>query len=291
LKYTPKDIPEGINASREHPLRELGILLGGLIGLIALVYVVLGFVANYYAERMSPEMEKKVAEIMGVPLSQVLWQTNEIDKEIQKIADEMSAHLPRRNYSYQVHLMCNPQINAFAFPGGKIILLRGLVEAVKSKNELAMIIGHEIGHFQHRDHLRGLGRSLVLVVALSFISSVTEGAAGSFVDFTGNFVSQKFSQAQESAADEMGAELLNKTYGQVGGMEDFFVHLMTEPLAKKGTRHPGKIRSWFLSHPHPEVRIEKLQNLAEEKQWRRGPKAPLPKLDLAKACEPIKKKK
>ena len=46
-------------------------------------------------------------------------------------------------------------MNAVALPGGNIVVFAGLLKEIKSENELAMILGHELGHFAHRDHLRG----------------------------------------------------------------------------------------------------------------------------------------
>lgn len=289
MKLTPKIIPEGINRSNDHPLKELGILLGGLLAILVALYLVVGWLTGYYVRNMSAEMEARIGVFLGNTISGVVDKRTKVDVELQKIVSRLSSHVKQRGYDYQVRVSCNKSVNAIALPGGTILVFRGLLEKVKSENELAMIFGHEIGHFQNRDHLRGLGRGLVMMVALSALGSSGKFLS-SFLNLTTNTVEMRFSQAQESSADRFGAELLEKEYGHIGGVDHFFDRLKDLPITPGGKKHPGKIRSWFISHPHPENRVAMLEELETEHGWERGSLRPMPDLNLAELCAPKKAK-
>lgn len=88
-----------------------------------------------------------------------------------------------------------------------------------------MILGHELGHFANRDHLRSLGKTLAIRVAIASIF----GDSGTLANIVGvlieNISNTSYSQSQEYQADEFGLILLNKTYGYVTGATDFFKNL------------------------------------------------------------------
>ncbi len=257
---------------------ELFTLLGGLLLAIGIIYLVVGLLADYFVERLSPKAEARITSLIGKPFQAAISTKTDEEKKLQEIVDRLGSHFEEQSYAYDLHIFCTPDVDALALPGGIILIFKGLLDQVKSENELAMILGHEIGHFQNRDHLRGLGRGLVLVTVLSGLGS-TGQALGSMLNLTTHTLTQRFSQEQETAADGIGAELLAKEYGHVGGFQDFFVRLMDVPLGPSGKEHPGKLRSWFSSHPHPETRIESLKELKAEQGWTEEKLLPLPKLE------------
>ena len=108
------------------------------------------------------------------------------------------------------------RLNAFALPGGDLILTTGILNAVTSENELAFILGHELGHVEHRDHLRALGRGLVLMT-LSALLLDTESGPGTALGSMTRLTELSFSRRQETLADEAGQDALFALYGHVNG--------------------------------------------------------------------------
>jgi Zn-dependent protease with chaperone function len=145
-------------------------------------------------------------------------------------------------------------------PGNNIIITTALIEGLESENELAFVLAHELGHFANRDHLRGLGRGLVLLT----ISTILFGADSSVSQVLENSlqnVEMKFSQNQEKKADLFALRLLNERYGHVGGAIDFF-----EKLKKK--EKGGRFLYFFATHPHSLERIRYLkQEIAARGYW------------------------
>jgi len=259
MKFIPRNARDDVNVSREHPLVEAGTLVVGiglifvavLIFLIFLVEAVLYFVP-----------EEKEIEMFGSWLPGDLVTVAHDDprlETLEQVVFRLSRHWPESKYTFRIEIDDSPQLNALAFPGGLIIVTAGLLDEVESENELAFIIGHEIGHFKNRDHIRGLGRGVVLGILFTAISSSDGGATlgASIADLT----LRGFSRRQESAADQFGLELIHQEYGHVADAWRFFERI------EEGDESFIDLVSYLSTHPPPKNRIEDLIESAGKNGW------------------------
>jgi len=264
MKFTPKLPDDSVNVSKTHPLVELFWLLGGLVLACEIVFALLGLAADWAAAKIPINMENWLGD---QALSQFPSQENpELKLRLQDLLDKVPSDSPLRQYHFRVFLSSNEEVNALAFPGGNIVVYSGLLKEIESENELSMILGHELGHFAHRDHLRALGRGLGLAVASALLFG-QDSTTSRLVSNTLLSFQVAYSKAQEAAADRFGLELLNRRYGHAGGGTDFFVR-----MAKKTG---GRLPYLLASHPHPQVRIEKLHALIDEHGYQVGATLPL----------------
>lgn len=257
MKFTPKELNDNVNVSKTHPLTELLWLVGGMVFLVAMLFVVLGFSADLVATRIPISYENKLAQVftpqMGQQPNPALKQR--LDRLLQALPEDSALH----EYDFSIALVPTDDINAVAMPGGRILVFQGLIDSVQSENELAMILAHELGHFAHRDHLRGLGRGLgvALVAVLAF------GENSGLSNIVTNLVlpfQASYSRSQETAADQFALDLLNARYGHVGGSTAFF-----ERLIKEKDSYPPKM---LASHPHPLERISALKQQIQKQSYR-----------------------
>ncbi|MFH1983103.1 MAG: M48 family metallopeptidase [Pseudomonadota bacterium] len=263
MEYAPKDISDASNpnVTSTHPLKELAVLLAGVLGCILGVYVILGIAVDWVVPRISMQTEEKLAAIF-IPSGDGTPNRSETVRKLQTLADDIQlrcAHLP---YEITVDIADSPMINAMALPGGRIMVTSGLLDKIESENELAFVLGHEMGHYANRDHLRGFGRALILMV----VSTALFGADSSVSSFIGsavNVTEMNFSRSQENLADEFGLGTLHCAYGHVTGATDFFEKIPTE-------NDPGKFGHYFASHPENEKRIAHLNDLGKEKNYAAG---------------------
>ena len=152
---------------------------------------------------------------------------------------------------YDLVLMEQTAPNAFAIPGGAIGVTSGLLEALSEDIEIAFVIGHELGHFKHRDHLEGLGRSAGFRLIMALLFDIGAGSE-TFSDVTGFVLERRYSQNRERDADRFALELVHEVYGSVDGTDRLFKLLLGK----------GSIPKWaymFSTHPSPESRIADLQ--------------------------------
>jgi beta-barrel assembly-enhancing protease len=148
------------------------------------------------------------------------------------------------------------------------VVFSGLLDEVKSENGLAFVLAHELAHITHRDHLRGLGRGLVLfgvsAVLLGSDAGLTEVLAP-----VGHLGAATYSRSREEAADATALNTLNCLYGHVGGATEFFESMKGEPSALTELSH------YAASHPSMQSRIDTLNATIRASGLQVGPVTPL----------------
>lgn len=266
MKFTPRQIETNVNVTPTHPLKELAVLLGGLVGIIVAVYFLLGVLVDVIVPRISHETEVKLASLF-IGMVKESEDTADKTRTVQTLADQLQARCVKLPYDFRVHVRDAATINAMAMPGGHIVIFTGLLEKVKSENELSFILSHEMGHYAHRDHLRGFGRAVVLMTAAASLFGADSGVSR-IVGQALNLTEMSFSRDQETWADEFALESVNCSYGHVAGVTDFFRNIPKE-------QDPGIFGHYFASHPENQRRIDHLESRVRLSGFRRGEKKPL----------------
>jgi len=242
----------------------LGIFAGFTIGIIWLI----GWIASSIVWLIPPSVEQQLGLVI-VPIYESQTKPSAAQNTLNELLDRLEAQLPpqqRQNRDYQVLYIPEDTVNALAIPGDRIIIYAGLVKQAQSENELMMVLGHELGHFANRDHLRSLGRAVIVQIAIAyFIGDV--GTIGSIaVSGVESLSNAQFSQSQESQADEVGLTLLQQTYGHVAGATDFFERMSKQVLDI----------DFLATHPAPDRRVKQLQQLIKQRNYKVDQKLPLP---------------
>jgi Zn-dependent protease with chaperone function len=281
VKFDPSLPQDGINVSRTHPLREALLLVLGVIAVAAAIAATLAVVVDFAAPRIPVGLEARL--FSG-------WIGGEVESDEQvapreqalaTLLDRMARHWPENPYAFRLAIWEAPEANAVALPGGLIAVTTGLLANVTSENELAFVLGHELGHFRNRDHLRGLGRGLafsLVLVALGFSGS---GSAVQLATIAGQFTQRGFDREQENQADRFGLALVTAEYGHAAGAIDLFGH-----LAEPDDALVGELSSYLSTHPVHADRIDDLRATARAAGWSlRGERRPLPEA-LVSAAEP-----
>ena len=255
MRFEPREAAEAVNYSKENPIREAVILLAGLALVGGVTFFSFGWVAEFAIARTPPSWE---ARLFGA-----FWDEadGEDDSGVQRLVDRLQRHWPDNPYAIRVQVADSPDVNAFALPGGLVMVTRGLLDQVESENELAFVLGHELGHFRHRDHLRIVGRELASQLAVSVVT----GAVGASVDslqMLRTVATRSFGRAQESEADRFALELVFREYGHLGGATDFF-----ERLPDSGSALAREAARFLSTHPVSEDRVEELAEFGRERGW------------------------
>ena len=212
MRFVAKQPREGINVSDTHPLVEAGTLVAGLTAIFVIIALVIVFMIEVALFFVSAEDE---AKLFGDWLPEDLVTVAPDDDrliETQLLVDRLAQHWPDSPYTFRVEIDDSDIPNAMALPGGLIIVSRGLLDQVESENELAFVLGHELGHFKNRDHLRALGRGIVLSI---FFAVVTDGDVAGIGIKVADITLRGFSRRQETKADEFGLAVVNSEYGHV----------------------------------------------------------------------------
>lgn len=260
MSFDPSLPTEGINVSPTHPLREALVLVLGAIAIAIATVASIGVIVDFAAPRISPE-------------SEIRWFSDWFDAGPQPVAsqprvealhevlDRIGSHWSDNAYSFRVQIWDESEPNALALPGGTIAVTTGLLDAVTSENELAFVLGHEIGHFHNRDHLRGLGREIGFSLVLFAIGiGGGGGGAAQLAAVAGQLTQRGFNRGQESAADEFGLRLVVAEYGHTAGATDLFEHL-------RGAGGASALAGYLSTHPLHSDRVDRLQSAARTAGW------------------------
>lgn len=276
MKFTPRELSGNVNVSSSHPLAELAWLVGGLMTLLIAVYLAFWLASELLAPRVPVAVEVWAGQ-------QLLKQTHHtVNPALQQRLEDLLATLPPDSplhlYDFSVSVLETPEINAMALPGGHIVVFSGLLQEIRSENELAMVLGHELGHYARRDHLRGMGRGLGMTLLMATLFGPDSRAAGLASRFL-SITEMRYSQHQEATADAFGLQLLNARYGHAGGASEFFSRL--------AERAGGRFSYLLASHPHPRDRIASLQQQMAAAGYRVGETVPLQGADLLTEGAPL----
>ncbi|AWH51688.1 peptidase [Stenotrophomonas sp. ESTM1D_MKCIP4_1] len=181
---------------------------------------------------------------------------------VQCVVNALVAQLPPqyRGVRWETAVFVDKEPNAFALPGGKVGVNTGIFTVAKNQDQLAAVIGHEIGHVIARHHeeriTKQMGAQTGLAIA-SVIAGVYGGDAGaSMVNQYGGAGAQAIillpgSRTQETEADQIGQRLM----ADAGFNPEQAVGLWQNMMAASGSRSP----QWLSTHPDPANRIRELQ--------------------------------
>lgn len=181
---------------------------------------------------------------------------------VQCVVNALIAQLPPqyRGVRWETAVFVDKEPNAFALPGGKVGVNTGIFTVARNQDQLAAVIGHEIGHVISRHHeeriTKQMGASGLLQVASVLAGAAYgEGAANTVNQLGGMGAQTMFllpgSRTQESEADVVGQRLM----AQAGFDPAQAVNLWQNMMAASGNRSP----QWLSTHPDPANRIRELQ--------------------------------
>src|SRR3970282_153177 len=134
------------------------------------------------------------------------------EESIQSVGMRIARVSHRPNLAYRYRVLNSSVPNAFALPGGFIVINRGLLVGLKSEAELAAVLGHRTGHVNAKHSLAGYQRALASNVLLAGVSIATGGSTGlmELSGITASLVNNGFSREQEREADWLGVDSMGR---------------------------------------------------------------------------------
>ncbi len=255
MRYVSRKPRDDVNVSPEHPLVEAATLAVGVGVATAVVVLLLVVFVDVVLHFVPPSAEVR---LFGD------WQPDDLvrldgdDPREAAVADllaRVAARWPDTDYRFRAVVNVSDEPNALAMPGGLIVVTTGLLDDVESENELAFVLGHELGHFRNRDHIRGLGRGVVLTIALAAVSGKSGGVTPGMT--VADVTLRSVGRRQEIDADAFGLALVDAEFGHVNGADDFF------------RRHGESAGGWFATHPAAADRVSRLGEAADSRGYDR----------------------
>lgn len=200
-------------------------------------------VVAWTASHLSMENERRLGQgvMDGIKRQGKLVDQGKALDAIREVGGKLTAG---SRYKYEWHLVDDPSINAFAVPGGFVVVHTGLVNSAGSAEELAGVLAHEVQHVEQRHALQALLYQLGWAALLTVVLGDPSAATTIVLLQVGNL---KFSRDLEAQADALGIETLRKAGIPPEGMAQFF-----RKMQETGGGAPP---AWLSTHPDTADRV------------------------------------
>ncbi len=228
-------------------------ILAGLVLLVAIGWWQSEAITMWMANRVSMETEVGIGNhaLAQLETEHVLTQEGAAAKAIADIGARLTKG---SRYQYRWYVSDDREVNAYALPGGIVVVNAGMIEKADSAEELAGVLAHEVQHIEHRHTLQQMihtaGWAAVLAVALGDVSAIT----AIVIHQLGNL---RNSRKLESQADVEGLKALARAGIPLAGMASLFRKLQAEQ-----ERRGGEGAALLSSHPATAERIADLEQLS-----------------------------
>jgi Zn-dependent protease with chaperone function len=266
MKFVQRDLGSAAEASsgggRTGWWREVLMLGSALLALTLGLWFGVGWIVEWTLPLISVETERKwFATFTPAPAGQHADLSAPLAARLERAQAALTrlqadSSVPR--FEYRLFVLPDREPNAFAFPGGSIGITSGLLELLEEDDAaMAFVLGHELGHFAHRDQLRGIGRALGRSLAWAIIFG--DGGGGLLNTHLTNLLELRHSRSQEREADYYGLELVHRVYGTTRGTDRLFMWL------ERRERSPAWMQM-LRTHPQPAGRLADLRAYASRLQ-------------------------
>ena len=192
----------------------------------------------------------------------------ELQDYVQSVGDSLAKKSHRPNLIYRFTVLDSPDVNAFALPGGYIFVFRGLMAYLSSEEELAAVLGHELGHVTARHSVQQISQSQLFDVLTTVVGRQSSSNIYNITNLAKSAFLAGYGRKLELQADELGAEYLVKDgYSSAGMLETLSVLKDQEIYSKEKSKRRGQQQTYhgvFSSHPSNDKRFQEVITKAQK---------------------------
>ena len=237
-------------------VRSLLIFLGIVTVLVTTYFLIVPWLSEKLASTISVNTEEQLGNAVYDALDLSDQQDKEATVVLNEFFQEMKVQTP---YTIQITVVNSDVVNAFALPGGNIVVYSALLKQLNTYPELAALLSHEFTHVNNKHSTKSIFRQLGSSVFLSLLFGQFGNVTSVMVDQADRFKSLKYSRGLEKEADLNGLSMLRERQIDPEGFVGLFMHL------EKAASESG-IPEFLASHPDIDKRIAYIREAS--KNWK-----------------------
>ena len=176
---------------------------------------------------------------------------------VREIVSKLKPHAAIPSMEFNVRVVENDDVNAFALPGGEIVVFTGLIKAAKTPEQIAGVLAHEMSHATLRHGLQSVSQSMGIIAAIQLLVGDVGGLVALGAGIAKHSILTSYSRGSETEADLEGARMLHEAKIDPDAMADFFAL-----LKEKAGDLPDAV-AWISTHPQHETRVQNIKNHKE----------------------------
>ncbi len=246
--------------------RNIKITAGFIVGCIVVAVLATASVrlmVRVLVSRIPPKFEQDLGDKFFAELQQdeTFVQDTNLQARLDLAVTPLMASLPTNRIHFQFHIMETPLPNAFALPGGHVVVTTGLLKLIGRPEELAGAVAHEIAHVTQKHMFRKVISEMGPALVIQLFMGNQGGLVGALGAGSQLLMAQSFSQQYELEADAVGWNYLIAAHIDPRGMIDILRKLKDEEERERISEMeiPG-----LRSHPTTQKRILRL-----EEKWKK----------------------
>lgn len=229
----------------------------------AAVFLTAWTVIPWMGEQAAAYVPRSYEEDLGEAIYEAMLPTLELDSLRTELVNELIRKTDfKTDYDLRFVVVNNEQKNAFALPGGRIVIYTGILEEMKHHSELMGLLAHEVSHVNHRHSLRAIFRQLSTYLFVSLIFNDLSAVSSIVVDQAQQLQSLSYSRSLEREADLEGLELMLHNRYDPMGMPNLFKSMIG------GEDKGAEIPEFMSTHPLTNERIDYLKKEIKKKNYR-----------------------
>jgi len=196
---------------------------------------------------------------LGGPVLNDAVLTGAIDEMVRRLAKQGG-----QGFEFHVQVVDAPTVNAFALPGGAIVVYTGLLRSAQSPEQVAGVLAHEIAHVTRRHGMERIAQSVGLIACVQLLFGDVSGLAAVAVQVLQEGAINSYGRDQEHQADMDGVKTLARAGIDPGALADFFV------ILKKEEAGSINLPAFLATHPDLERRIHDVRSAARTSGFSRA---------------------
>ena len=222
------------------------ILLSGLLGLLFFAYLLL---VPWMSEKLASKVSVETERQLGDAVYDAMGLSAREDTAASYLLNEFFAEMDVPSaYRIRISVVNDTIVNAFALPGGRIVVYSALLKQIQSYPELAALLSHEFTHVNNRHSTKSIFRNLGSKVFLGLLFGRFGTVTSVLVNHADNLKSLKYSRSLEKEADMEGLQILIQRKIDSKGFVSLFNHLRDASTA-------NSLPEFLGSHPDIDKRI------------------------------------
>jgi predicted Zn-dependent protease len=232
----------------------LGMLITGFLLTVVLGYfIVLPLLADSIANHFPVEYEISMGEDI---YNKIIAESNIDSAKTESINHFFKNLTIESNYPIKITVVKDSVVNAFALPGGGIVVYDAILKNMQSPEELAALLSHEFSHVELKHATRNVFRSIAGYLFISVLFSDISGIASVVVENANQLRNLSYSRELEHEADENGLLILQKNNLSTDGMIALFLELKKQ--------NSIDVNEWISTHPDLDNRIDFVTQFTNE---------------------------
>lgn len=239
--------------------RILAVVALGLVAGAVFFVASLPRILRASVDALPRSIDRRVGDIVVHTVARDAELANDpvLDDAVRALLARLEPHVPHDGFVYRTRVLASPDVNAFALPGGQIVVCAGLLARAERPEAVAGVLAHEMAHVEQRHALRAMLANLGLAAALRYLAGNVDFLPAYAEDGALLAAIRAFGREEEVEADTVGVRTMIAAGLDPEGLADVFRSLGDV----RGSEMPGML-AWMSTHPGHAERIANVERVA-----------------------------